>query len=73
MKVKIITTLLIIAVLMLTVTTAFAAGGKERGDKAAGSAYQCQVMEPLPFQTTYTGIILYKTTWGENSILLYSR
>ena len=68
---KVITFLLIVAILMLTVTTAFASGGKERGDKATGSAYQYQVMDPPPFQSTYPINVIYKTTWGDNPIILY--
>jgi len=70
---KTIICLLIVAILMLTVTTAFANGDKQRGDKANGSAYQCQVMDPPPFQVIPTGIVLYQTSWDGNVILIYSK
>ncbi len=70
MKKNIITILLIVAILMLTVTTAFAAGDKQRGDVGDGCIYQWQWMDPPPFQSI--GIMLYQTSWDGNFISLYS-
>ncbi len=69
MKKNIITILLIVAILMLTVTTAFAAGGKVQGENGAGSVYRWS----QPYQPWPMGIVLYQTSWEGNLILLYSK
>jgi len=72
-KKKIIISLMVVAILMLSVTMAFAGGDQVRGDNAAGDANQNQVMDPPPFQPRPNAIVLYKTSWDGNVILLYSK
>ena len=72
MKKIIIISLLVALILMLTVTMTFAAGGKERGDKAQGPAWQYQINCPAPFEYLSTGVVLYQTSWTGNMIL-YSK
>jgi hypothetical protein len=48
---KMLTQMLILALLLLfAATPAFAGGDQVRGDNAQGSAVQVQVQEPPPFQ-----------------------
>ena len=72
MKKTIITSLLVLAILLLAVTMTFAAGGKERGDKAEGPAWQYQINCPSPFEYLSTGVVLYQTSW-EGNLILYSK
>ena len=73
MKKKVIIILIMVTLLMLSVTMTFAGGDQVRGDNAAGYANQYQVMDPPPFQPRPIGIVLYKTSWEGNMILLYSK
>ena len=50
MKKKMIVFLMVVAILLVSVTTTFAGGDKVRGDNAIGAANQVQVMDPPPFQ-----------------------
>ncbi|MBT3362161.1 MAG: hypothetical protein HN837_06220 [Chloroflexi bacterium] len=45
-----IVALVIIALAALTTTTAFAGGGKVRGDNGQGEVNQVQIQDPPPFQ-----------------------
>lgn len=42
--------LLVVALLAVTTSTAFAAGDKVRGENGQGDVNQVQVMDPPPFQ-----------------------
>jgi len=48
---KMLPSLLVVVLLLLSMATpAFAGGGQVRGDNAQGSAVQVQVQDPPPFQ-----------------------
>ena len=72
MKKTIITSLLIVAILLLAVTMTFAGGDQVQGDKAAGPAEQYQYGCPNPFTSISTGFMLYQTSWSGN-IILFSK
>jgi hypothetical protein len=47
---KAVLLLIVTALIVLSTTHIFAAGGKVRGENGLGNVYQIQVMDPPPFQ-----------------------
>ncbi len=50
MKKTILVSLVVVALMVVTTSTAFAGGDKVRGEKGEGSVNQVQIQNPPPFQ-----------------------
>ncbi len=50
MRKTIMVILIVVALMVVTTSTAFAGGDKVRGDKGEGSVNQVQIQDPPPFQ-----------------------